>query len=173
MSTATFYEGTRAKNWITGHMLAFCLFWSVMASISLLVDALLWNRSLDDRQMLLISFAAIAAMITAAIAWYLEHLLTQKKPATARFAAMFILLAIGTMGATYLCSALYTITFFVEGMNPMPSYAGFEDLLFFFLSHGYSFAVSAARLFLPLGFISLIFSCIFYCILCQSSDERW
>ena len=171
MTTLTYDDHINTKSSKTNHMLTFCLFWTVLTSISLLVDALLWNKALDDRQVLLISFAIFAAMISAFISWYLEQIITRKKPATARFATMFILLAVGTMGATYLCSALYTITFFVDNMNPLTTLAGLEDLLYFFLSHGYSFAVSTARLFLPLGFFSLILACIFYCILCQSSEE--
>lgn len=173
MATITYYEQSNSKNGTTGHMLAFCMFWSIMASITLLVDALLWNRILDDRQVILISFAAIAAIITAAIAWYLEPLVTRNKPTTARFASIFILLAVGTIGATFLCSALYTLPFFIDNMNPFLSLAGLEDLYFFFLSHGYSFAVSTVRLFLPLGLISLILASIFYCILCQSPDQKY
>jgi len=150
-------------------LLIFYLFWSVMTAISLLVDCLFWSRILDYRQTLLILFAAIAAFITAMIACFLEHHLTRHKPASARFALMSLLLATGTMGATYLGSALYTILFFLEGTGPLASYHGLEDLLFFFLAHGYSFAVSTARLFLPLGFVALLLTAIFYCILCRST----
>jgi len=152
-----------------GELLIFYLFWSVMTAISLLVDCLFWSRILDYRQMLLIFFAAVAAFITAVIACFLERRLTRCKPASARFALMFLLLATGTMGATYLGSALYTIPFFVEGMAPFASYYGLKDLLFFFLAHGYSFAVSTARLFLPLGLVALLLTAVFYCILCRSA----
>ncbi|MEP3525822.1 MAG: hypothetical protein ABJ081_11915 [Hyphomicrobiales bacterium] len=174
MTTVAYYDHNKSKTSKTrktSYILTFCLFWTILTSISLLVDALLWNKVLDERQVLLISFGTIASMITAYIAWYLEQMITRKRPATARFSTMFILLAVGTIGATYLCSALYTIAFFIDNMNPITSLAGLEDLLYFFLSHGYSFAVSTARLFLPLGFFSLILACIFYCILCQSSEE--
>lgn len=173
MSTISYYDQNSATNSKAKQILSFSLLWAMITAISLMVDALLWNKALDDRQILLVCFGTIAALITAIVAWHVEHLLTKNKPATARFAAMFILLAVGTMGATFLCSAFYTLPFFTDNMNPITSLEGLEDFLYFFLSHGYSFAVSTARLFLPLGFFSLVLSCIFYCILCQSSQERW
>lgn len=172
MSTLAIGKVKHQKSYATSHKLTFCLFWSVMTTISLFVNALLWGRVLDERQVIFISLAFIAAIITAFIAWHLESWLTSKKAPTARFAAMFILLGTGTIGATFLMSALYTLPFFVDSMNPFTTDKGIEDLYYFFLSHGYSFAVSTARLFLPLGLISLILTSIFYCILCQSADER-
>lgn len=146
-------------------LLAFCLIWSLMTATSFLIDMLLWGRFLDQRSVLLIFFAAIAGFITAAIAWGLERMLTGRRPPTARFAAMVILLSIGTAGATFLASGLYTVQFFYADMEPLPTLKGFENLLFFLAAHGYSFAASTARLFLPLGVICLFLASVFYCLL--------
>lgn len=153
-------------------VLVFCLFWSAVTGISLLVDALLWQKPLDRRYMLFVSLSALSAFIAAAIAAAMERCFLRKKPAAARFAAMIALLSTGTMALSFLASALYTMQYFLPAMAPFLSAQGFDDLFYFFLAHGYSFAVLTARLFLPLGFTGLVLAGIFYCIMRHAPPTR-
>lgn len=148
-----------------GTHFTFCFFWAVLTAVSLSVDALFWYEIFDTRLTTLIILAFIAAFVTAAIAIWIEQYLTSKRPAITRFSAMFILLSVGTMGATYLASALYTIPFLLPSMELLTSVDGWFDILYFFLAHGYSFAATTARQFLPLGVVSVSIACIFYCVI--------
>lgn len=158
------------KNTI-GSILLFSLIWTVLVTVCLYIDMIFWNRPLDDRGWLLISFAASAAFTTAIIAWFLESTITAKRPIAARFASIFFLLAIGSLGATYLLTTFYNLPRAIDGMGSFTSYYGLKDLLYFFLAHGYFFAGSATRLFLPLGPVALCAMSLIYCSrLAKQSD---
>ena len=144
-------------------LVTFALVWTILIFFSLLFDTLFWNAYVDRRSIILVALLSLAAFISAIIAFLIERWLFKRRPTTGRFAAMFMLLTIGTGGVSCLFVAFYNLPFFTDDIAAFPSKQALRDLTFFTLSNGYAFAASTARLFLPLGLVSLLLSCAFYC----------
>ena len=141
------------------------LIWALLVFFSFLFDALFWNTFVDQRSIVLISLITIAAFLSAIIAILIERLLFKRRPLTVRFAAIFILLTIGTGGASCLAVTLYNVPFFLDDIATTPLSRAARDFTYFAITTGYSFAASTARLFLPLGVVSLFLMSAFYCFI--------
>ena len=141
------------------------LIWALLIFFSFLFDTLFWNTFVDMRSVILISLVSAAAFISAIIAVLIERLLFKRRPLTARFSAIFMLLTIGTGGASCLAVALYNLPFFLDDIATTPLSRTAWDLTFYTAASSYSFAAFTARLFLPLGVVSLFLISAFYCFI--------
>ncbi|MEP1443724.1 MAG: hypothetical protein ABJK39_12010 [Hyphomicrobiales bacterium] len=145
------------------------LIWALLIFFSFLFDTLFWNTFVDMRSVILIALVSASAFISAILAILIERLLFKRRPLTVRFSAIFMLLTIGTGGASCLAVALYNLPFFLDDIAITPLSQAAWDLAFYTMASGYSFAASTARLFLPLGVVSLFLISAFYCYI---SDQR-
>ena len=141
------------------------LIWALLIFFSFLFDALFWNTFVDQRSIILIALITVAAFLSAIVAILIERLLFKRRPLTVRFAAIFILLTIGTGGASCLAVTLYNVPFFLDDIAKTPLSRAARDFTFYAMTTGYSFAASTARLFLPLGVVSLFLMSAFYCFI--------
>lgn len=152
----------------------FALIWALLIFFSFLFDTLFWNTFVDIRSVVLIALVSAAAFISAIVAILIERLLFKRRPLTVRFSAIFMLLTIGTGGASCLAVALYNLPFFLDDIATTPLSRAAWDLMYYTLASGYSFAASTARLFLPLGVVSLFMISAFYCVVSgkqRSNDD--
>ena len=150
-------------------LLTFALIWALLIFFSFLFDALFWNTFVDQRSIVLISLITVAAFLSAIIAILIERFLFKRRPLTVRFAAIFILLTIGTGGASCLAVTLYNVPFFLDDIASTPLTRAARDFIYFTIATSYSFTASTARLFLPLGVVSLFLMSAFYCFI---SNQR-
>lgn len=164
------YQFRPSKKRKTGLELLVCaLIWALLIFFSFLFDQLFWNAFVDQRTVIVIALITGAAFVSAIIAITIERFLFQRRPLTVRFAAIFMLLTIGTGGASCLAVALYNLPFFLNDIATTPLSRAAWDLTYYTLASGYAFAASTARLFLPLGVVSLFLMSAFYCFI---SDLR-
>ena len=147
----------------------FALIWALLIFFSFLFDALFWNTFVDQRSIILIALVTFAAFLSAIIAILIERLLFKRRPLTVRFAAIFILLTVGTGGASCLAVTLYNVPFFLDDIAKSPLSKTARDFTYFTMATSYSFAAATARLFLPLGVVSLFLMSAFYCFI---SNQR-
>jgi len=143
----------------------FSLIWALLIFFSFLFDALFWNAFVDQRSIILITLITTAAFISAVIAILIERLLFKRRPLTVRFAAIFIMLTIGTSGASCLAVTFYNLPFFLHDIAKTPFSRAAWDFTYFTMATSYSFAAATARLFLPLGVVSLFLMSAFYCFI--------
>ncbi|MEP3234031.1 MAG: hypothetical protein ABJN04_03930 [Hyphomicrobiales bacterium] len=148
------------------------LIWALLIFFSFLFDTLFWNTFVDQRSVTLITLVTIAAFLSAIIAILIERFLFKRRPLTVRFAAIFMLLTIGTGGASCLAVALYNLPFFLDDIAVTPLSRAAWDLTYYTLASGYAFAASTARLFLPLGVVSLFLMSAFYCFISHQSRSN-
>ena len=144
-------------------LIIFALIWAILIFFSLIVDMLFWNMHIDERGITLITLITISAFITAIIAFWLERLIFSRLATPSRFCAIFMLLTIGTGGASCLAVALYNLPFFTDDIADFPFGRTARDFFYFTMANSYSFAAFTARLFLPLGVVSLFMTAFFYC----------
>ncbi len=148
----------------------FAFFWAGLTGFSFTLNALFWHKLFDEKLLLLIGFTICAAFIAAPIASYIENIFTKTRPLTARFAAIYFLLAVVTSGAIYLSSLFYAISFTSDSLGSAFHLTTIKKYLLFSLAHGYAFAASTARLFLPIGVLSLAAGAFFHCIITSKDD---
>ena len=150
-------------------LVIFSLIWALLIFFSFLFDALFWNTFVDQRSIILITLITAAAFLSAIVAILIERLLFKRRPLTVRFAAIFMMLTIGTGGASCLAVTLYNVPFFLDDIANTPLSRAARDFTYYTIATSYSFAAATARLFLPLGVVSLFLMSAFYCLL---SDQR-
>lgn len=142
------------------------------ASLSVFVNFLIWHRFMDERGVVFLMLVALAAFIALPIACLIERVLFKRSPWTARFAAVFVLLGLGTLGLTYAGSALYSLSYSWGLADPFVSRWEFERFVVSFLAHGYSFAVLGVRWFTPVGPVGLAGLSLLYCLWVDHKKPR-
>ncbi len=136
---------------------AFALVYAAALAIAVAVDILLLGHAFGGRVIGVIALYAAAALCAGFLAWPIaEFIAGPQRPATARFAAMVVCLALLTSGLSallyFLDHRVYFAAFHADAFTLKWAY----QVLFTGAAAAFQFAVSGLRLLTPFGLVVLI-----------------
>jgi hypothetical protein len=105
---------------------------------------------------------AVGAAIAFPVALFLARFVSYRRPAEAAFAAMFLALALSTIGITALIFALDYRTYYAEWHEEFGTITWIFQLVFTIANAIIQFAVLGVRLFFPVGFIALFVASLWF-----------
>jgi hypothetical protein len=131
--------------------------WGMVVPLCIFADYYLWRHMLPPAVLRIAFMFALGAFVAAPVALWCTKIFARKKQ-TANFAAMFLLLSIGTIGITAVIFAFDFWLYFVHWHGATFSKLWANQFIFTFASAIYQFLVSGLRLYLPFGFLALVFA---------------
>ena len=131
------------------------IIWGAVMPASMIADYLLWRKMLPPGLWRLIEVFALGAFLAAPVALWFTRIIARKNRSSA-FAAMFVMLSIGTMGLTALIFAFDFWLYFSQWHGDVFSALWTNQFVFTFAAAIYQFFVSGVRLYLPFGLIALL-----------------
>jgi hypothetical protein len=152
MPKASDLTARRASRWIVWTML-----WAASMTASASIS-LYWTRSgiIEGAAYRLIGVFALGAMLAFPVARYVLTFVPGRWRFSQRFAIAFLILGAATLGITALLVAFDFLAYYAQWHDDGLSRRRFFDTVTTILSACYQFLVLGLRLFLPVGFASLI-----------------
>lgn len=129
--------------------------WGVAMPVCMLADYFLVRHMLPPSASRTAIMFALGAVVAAPVAVWCARIFSRNN-ANSAFAAMFVFLAIGTIGLTALIFAFDFWLYFSQWHGPVFSGLWTNQFVFTFASAIYQFLVSGLRLYLPFGLIALV-----------------
>lgn len=132
-------------------MLAGAITWGLLMALSALVSLYMRNRLETDHLVALVVLFFAGGLFAWPFAVLLARMLARRDQIQTRFAACFVLLAIGTIAMTAFLFAMEYRLFYSQWHHPITTWLGMRQFVGTSASAVYQFAVMGLGLYLPVG----------------------
>jgi hypothetical protein len=136
--------------------------WTLVVTSGALAGIVMRGWETPERIISVAVLYAVGAAIAFPVALFLARFVSYRRPAEAAFAAMFLALALSTVGITALIFAFDYRSYYAEWHEDFGTITWVFQLVFTTAAAVIQFAVLGVRLFFPAGFVALFVASLWF-----------